>query len=76
VKTTDLMVHIHLSETEKEVNDCIEQHSVTPVEYLHRLGLLSPRMVAAHCCWVTDRDIELMAEHRVHVAHNPMTNDN
>ncbi|MFQ6611051.1 MAG: amidohydrolase family protein, partial [Fidelibacterota bacterium] len=34
----DLMVHIHLSETEQEVNDCRLEHGVSPVEYLHRIG--------------------------------------
>jgi len=69
-----LMIHIHLSETEQEVRDCHRQHAVSPVEYLHRLGLLSPRLVAAHCCWVSDEDIKLLAAAGVNIAHNPISN--
>ncbi|NQU67021.1 MAG: amidohydrolase [Candidatus Marinimicrobia bacterium] len=73
-ETHDLMIHIHLSETEQEVQDWHDKHCVSPVEYLHRLGLLSPRLVTAHCVWVTDKDIDLLAANGVNVAHNPISN--
>ena len=45
----DVNLHIHLSETRKEVEDCKAAHGgLTPVEYLDRLGVLSPRLLAAH----------------------------
>ena len=48
-----LKIHIHLSETEKEVNDCIKEHGVSPVEYLDRLGILGPDLIAAHTLWLS-----------------------
>ncbi|MDQ7823119.1 MAG: amidohydrolase [Candidatus Eremiobacteraeota bacterium] len=69
-----LMVHIHLSETEKEVIDCLNAHGKRPVEYLHSLGLLTPRTIIAHAVWVNDYEISLMSEHGVKVAHNPVSN--
>ncbi len=71
----DIPLHIHLSETRKEVEDCQAAHGgLTPVEYLDRLGVLSPRVFAAHTLWVSPHDIELLAEHGVHCIHNINSN--
>ncbi len=70
----DIILHTHLSETEQEVRDCHAQHGCSPVEYLHRLGMLSPRLVAAHTIWLSEEDIRLLGEHRVVCAHNPVSN--
>ena len=71
----DVNLHIHLSETLKEVEDCKAAHGgLTPVEYLDRLGVLSPRLLAAHTLWLTEHDIELLAERGVHCIHNVNSN--
>ena len=71
----DVPLHIHLSETRKEVEDCKAAHGgLTPVEYLDRLGVLSPRLLAAHTLWLSPHDIELLAEHGVHCIHNINSN--
>ena len=71
----DVNLHIHLCETQKEVEDCKAAHGgLTPVEYLDRLGVLSPRLLAAHTLWLTPHDIELLAEHGVHCIHNINSN--
>lgn len=71
----DLNLHIHLSETRKEVEDCKAAHGgLTPVEYLHELGILSPRLLAAHTLWLTPHDIELLAQNGVHCIHNINSN--
>ncbi len=70
----DLLIHIHLSETAKEIEDCRQQHGRRPVEYLHDLGFLGPNVVAAHCVWVDDREIELLKENEVTVVYNPTSN--
>ena len=71
----DVPLHIHLCETRKEVEDCKAAHGgLTPVEYLDRLGVLSPRLLAAHTLWLTPHDIELLAEHGVHCIHNINSN--
>lgn len=71
----DLNLHIHLSETRREVEECKAAHGgLTPVEYLDRLGILSSRVLAAHTLWVTPHDIELLAEHGVNCIHNINSN--
>ena len=71
----DVPLHIHLCETRKEVEDCKAAHGgLTPVEYLDRLGVLSPRLLAAHTLWLTPHDIELLAQHGVHCIHNINSN--
>ena len=70
-----LPLHIHLSETLKEVEDCKSAHGgLTPVEYLDSIGVLGPNLLAAHCLWLTEHDIELLARHGVHCIHNINSN--
>ncbi|MFP4391855.1 MAG: amidohydrolase [Desulfohalobiaceae bacterium] len=69
-----LLIHMHLCETQKEVLDCQQQHGLTPVEYLHKLGLLNPHLCACHCIWLQERDMDLLAENQVSVVHNPTSN--
>ena len=71
----DLPLHIHLSETLKEVEDCKAAHGgLTPVEYLDAIGVLGPNLLAAHCLWLSEHDIELLARHGVHCIHNINSN--
>ncbi|MBF9017574.1 MULTISPECIES: amidohydrolase family protein [unclassified Oceanispirochaeta] len=71
----NLPIHIHLSETEKEVQDCMEAHEgLSPVEYLHQLGVLSQRVVAAHTVHLSETDIEILSDTGVNVVHNPGSN--
>lgn len=70
----NLLVHIHLSETEQEIIDAQEKWGCTPVEYCERLGLLSDRVIAAHSLWLTPHDIELMGHYGVTAVHNVNSN--
>jgi len=65
---------IHVSETAGEVEESHRQHGVSPVEHLDRLGVLDENVVAAHCVWVTPKDIEILKRRQVGVAHNPRSN--
>lgn len=70
-----LHLHIHLSETEKEVEDCKALHGgLSPVEYLDRLGVLGPNVIAAHTLWLSDNDVRLLGEHGVTCVHNINSN--
>jgi 5-methylthioadenosine/S-adenosylhomocysteine deaminase len=69
-----LPVHTHLSETRVEVDDAVRAFGRQPVAYLDGLGLLSPRLLAAHCVHLTDEEIALLAERGVHALHNPVSN--
>ncbi|MBD3388218.1 MAG: amidohydrolase family protein [Candidatus Altiarchaeales archaeon] len=70
----DVLVHFHLSETAKEVEDCKEETGMRPVEYLDSIGFLGPNLVCAHCVWLDDREIRLMGESGVKVSHCPTSN--
>ena len=70
----ELPVHIHLSETEGEVNDCLEAHGKRPVHYLDDLGLLGPRTILAHGVWLDEAELDLIAERGATVITNPAAN--
>jgi len=70
----DLLVHIHLAETETEVKESVERFGFTPVRYLHELGVLSSRLVLAHGLYVDDEEIDLLAKCNVKVVHSPASN--
>lgn len=67
-------LHVHVSETEKEHNECIARHGQTPIAYLAETGLLDHGGYAAHCVWCTDDDFRIMAEKGVSLIHNPTSN--
>ncbi|MCE5240109.1 amidohydrolase [bacterium] len=69
-----LGIHIHLSETEHEVQESIAAHGVSPVRHLDDLGVLNGHVTAAHCVHLSDEDIALLAERQVGVAHCPGSN--
>ena len=67
-------IHIHLSETDKEVQDCIAQTGMTPVRYLDSIGFLGPDVIAAHCVHVDKEEWDILAERGVTVSHCPCSN--
>ncbi len=73
-KSLDLTVHIHVAETEREVKTVKEKTGKTPVEYLKEIGLFDCRIVAAHCVWLSDKDMKILRDKGVSVAHCPVSN--
>ena len=69
-----LRVQVHLSETSKEHLECVGRHGKTPAQVMKDSGLFELPVTAAHCVWLTDSDIELLAENGVTVAHCPQSN--
>jgi 5-methylthioadenosine/S-adenosylhomocysteine deaminase len=69
-----LPVHIHLSETKGEVEDCIAEHGVRPAPYLDRLGLLGGHTILAHGVWLDEEELALVAERGCTVVTNPVAN--
>ena len=65
---------IHVAEIKKELDDSLAQNKATPVQYMERLGLLGPDIIAAHCVWVDDTDRKLLAKYGVGCVHNPASN--
>lgn len=72
--TNGLRMHLHVSETEKEHNECIARHGKTPTKLFYDLGTFNTPTLAAHCVWVSDEDIAILAEKQVSVVHNPVSN--
>ncbi len=70
----DTIFHTHLAETREEFEECREKNGATPVEYLEKLGLLDDKTILAHCVWLTDEDIDILARRDVKVAHCPLSN--
>lgn len=70
-----LRLHIHLSETPEEVEECKKKHGgLSPVEYLDRLGILDEKVIAAHTLWISENDIRILGERKVNCVHNINSN--
>jgi len=69
-----LLIHIHLSETQEEVEDCIRKQGMRPAEYLEKIGFLGPNVIACHGVWLKQKEILLLKKHDVKVVHNPISN--
>lgn len=67
-------IHMHLAETEGEVNNCLKETGLTPIALMDKLGMFEIGTLAAHCVHVTDDDIKIIAKKHVRVVHNPQSN--
>ena len=67
-------IHIHLAETRSEFDDIMQQYGKTPTALLRDAGVFKYPVLAAHCVYLTDEDIAILADHRVRVVHNPQSN--
>ncbi|OQW93582.1 MAG: N-ethylammeline chlorohydrolase [Beggiatoa sp. IS2] len=70
----DLPIHIHVHETLGEVDDSVAQYGERPLARLHRLGLISPRLLAVHLTQVDNEDINLLVYGGAHAIHCPESN--
>ena len=67
-------LHIHVSETRKEIADCHKKTGLYPVEYLDSIDFFKPGTVCAHASWVKKNEIRMLAEHNVTAVHCPSSN--
>ena len=70
----DLKLHIHMSETKKEVEDISNDKGATPFKYLDNIGVLDSNTIAAHGVWTTPEEMDILKEKEVSIAHNPSSN--
>ncbi len=68
-----LPVHLHVAESQEQVDNSIQAHGKTPVAHLADLGIFDIPGVAAHCLYVSDEDLAILAAHKTTVAHTPIT---
>lgn len=57
-----MLIHTHVSETKKEVDDCIREHSMRPIHYLESIGFLGDDVSIAHGVWIDDKEQRILAE--------------
>lgn len=73
-KAENAYLHIHASETVREVNTCYAQHGMSPIFWLDHCGMLTARTTLAHCVHLSDDDIALIRDRGCLIAHNPVSN--
>lgn len=75
VRKRGLKLHIHLSESRAEFENCKAAHGgLTPTEYLDSLGILDENVIAAHTLWLSDNDVEILGRRHVNCVHNVNSN--
>lgn len=67
-------IHTHVSESQDEIKQITEKYGKRPVEHLDAIGFLGPEVLAAHCVWLTEREIKILKERGVKPVHNPVSN--
>ena len=70
----NIKIHIHVSETQKEIDDVSAEKGLRPFEYLDSIGFLGPDVICAHSVWLSDEEIEIIKKHDVKISHNPCSN--
>lgn len=67
-------VHIHIAETEDEINIIKERYNMTPCELLSSTDIFNNKVVGAHCVHLTDNDIKILKDNQVSPVYNPQSN--
>ena len=70
----NIPIHIHLNETKQEVRDSKKQFNMSPIQYVHSVGLTDLRILAAHCVHTDIQDMNIMKSFDFTVLHNPQSN--
>ena len=70
----DVIMHVHLSETKLEHEECKQRHGMTPAAYMEKMGLFDVPALAAHCVYAEDDDMDIFRAKGVTVATNPVSN--
>jgi len=70
----DIPIHMHVHETEFEIQESLKQHKKRPLQRLKELGITSPRLIAVHMTQVNNDDIHILSESGCHIAHCPESN--
>lgn len=73
-KKNHMGIHVHLSESESEIQQIKEKYGCTPIEMAAKNGLFDVPAVAAHCVQVTEKDLDILKEKNVSVVTNPASN--
>ncbi|MGX8773662.1 MAG: amidohydrolase family protein [Bacillota bacterium] len=69
-----LIIQAHISETRAEHEECKVRHGMSPTAYFEKLGAFRSPVVAAHCVWLEDEDVDIMISANAFMSHNPSSN--
>ena len=67
-------MQIHLSETKKEHDECVKTRGMTPTEFFNMTGVFDVPTTCAHCVYLTEGDMDILASKGAFIAHNPVSN--
>ncbi len=70
----NVKIHIHVLETEAELNYMKENFGMCSIHFLKDIGFWGQDILAAHCVWLSDGDIKILADMGVNISHNPVSN--
>jgi formimidoylglutamate deiminase len=71
-----LVLHVHADEQPREIEECLEEHELRPIELLARTGCLGPRTTIVHATHADDRELDLLADARARICLCPTTEAN
>ena len=67
-------IHMHMNETQDEINECQKKYGKRPFEVVAETGLFDLGTLAAHCVWLSDAEIKIIHDKKIRMAHNPGSN--
>lgn len=70
----EIPIHMHVHETESEINESVARYGVRPLERLSQMEMLSPKLLAVHMTQLLPGEIDALAENACHVIHCPESN--
>ena len=73
-KEFDAYIHMHISETRKEVEGILEKYSKRPLEYLDEIGILSDKFIGAHAVHLNEDEVSIASQRKITVVHCPDSN--
>lgn len=73
-ETYDLKINMHVQETADEVNQSLAQTKLRPLERLHNIGLVTPRLIAVHMTQINDSDLDILQKGKPQIVHCPESN--
>ena len=73
-KRYQMPIHIHLSETKFENDQCMKKYGQSPTEVFDECGIFENRTIAAHGVYLSDKDIKILSEKNISIVHNPSSN--
>jgi len=72
----DLPLHVHADEQPREIDECIAEHGMRPIELLAKKGCLGPRTTIVHATHADDRELDLLADAGARICACPTTEAN